>query len=197
MDDFRCGTGALWAAAACAWLSVVGCANTHVDTRSVQSEQPEDIKRFVLVISEFQGGDTAHVWLPESELNWLTLGESRASTRHAGRIEFASRRQRDCDQEQIDCFKRCWEQDPPEGYRRHKREHYAYCQEECLRGYMECLKATRQYPLEFRGMNEAIDWLKRHRREIAVGGIIVAAGVAFVVVSAAGGVLILAPVVLF
>jgi hypothetical protein len=38
-----------------------------------------------------------------------------------------------------------------------------YCQETCLKQYMECLKATGQQPLEFRDMNEAIDWLKRHR----------------------------------
>jgi len=46
-------------------------------------------------------------------------------------------------------------------------------------------------------MREAIDWLKLHREEIAIGGVIVVAGVVFVAVSAAGGVLILAPVVLF
>jgi hypothetical protein len=172
----------------------MGCATPHVDARSTPIEQPEDVEGFVLVI---QIGDAAPAWLPASELDWPMLGDSRASATHVGSVELASQRQRDCDQEQIDCFSRCWQQDPPEGYRRHKREHYAYCQEECLRAYMDCLKATGQYSLEFKGMNEALDWLKRHRREIAVGSIIVAAGVAFVAVSAAGGVLILAPVVLF
>jgi hypothetical protein len=62
---------------------------------------------------------------------------------------------------------------------------------------MDCLKATGQHPLELRGMNEAIDWLKRHRREVLVGSIIVSAGLAFVVVSAAGGVLILVPLAVF
>lgn len=163
----------------------------------MQVERPEVLENFVLVIEDNPGGDIAHAWLPASELNWPTLGESRANSGHVGRVELASRRPRDCEQEQIDCFNRCWEQDPPEGYRRHKREHYAYCQEECLRGYMDCLKATGQYSLEFRGMNEALDWLKRHRKELAVGSVIVAAGVAFVTVSAAGSVLILAPIVLF
>ncbi|MFE8596842.1 hypothetical protein [Archangium violaceum] len=178
----------------CAWFLVTGCAVTQVEARATQVEPPEDIKDFVLVI---QDGDIAPAWMPASEVDWPMLGDARASPGLVGRAEFASQRQRDCDQEQIDCFSRCWQQDPPEGYRRHKREHYAYCQEECLRAYMDCLKATGQYSLEFRGMNEALDWLKRHRREIAVGSIIVAAGVAFVAVSAAGGVLILAPVVLF
>lgn len=163
----------------------------------MQVEQPEDLKSFVLVIKDIPGRNTAHAWLPASEFDWLALGDARASSGHVGRVELASRSQRDCDQEQIDCFNRCWEQDPPEGYRRHKREHYAYCQEECLREYMACLKATGQYSLEFRGMSEALDWLKHHRKEVAVGSVIVTAGVVFVAVSAAGGVLILAPVVLF
>ncbi len=181
----------------CAWIALTGCATTQVDTPSMQVEQPEDLENLVLVIKSGQGQGAAHAWLPASGLDWPTLGESRARTGHVGRAVLASQRQRDCEQEQIDCFSRCWNQEPPEGYRRHKREHYAYCQDECLRGYMDCLKATGQYALEFRGMREAIDWLERHREEIAVGGVIVAAGVVFVAVSAAGGVLILAPVVLF
>jgi hypothetical protein len=180
-----------------AWFFVMGCATARVAPGSAQVEQPEDLKSFVLVLQDTQGGDTAHGWLPESSLNWPMLGDSRASSKHVGRVELASQRQRDCDQEQIDCFSRCWAQEPPSGYRFHKREHYSHCQEACLRGYMDCLKATGQHPLEFRGMNEALDWLKRHRKEIAVGSVIVAAGVVFVAVSAAGGVLMLAPVVLF
>ncbi|MFY0569389.1 hypothetical protein ACN28E_36945 [Archangium lansingense] len=181
----------------CAWVSVAGCATTQVDARASQVDEPEELKNLVLVIQGTQGQDTDHVWLPASELDWPALADSRASAGYVGRVELASQRQRDCDQEQIDCFSRCWKQDPPEGYRRHKREHYAYCQEECLRGYMDCLKATGQYALEFKGMREAIDWLKRHREEISVGGVIVVAGVVFVAVSATGGALILAPVILF
>lgn len=184
-------------AAVGAWFFVMGCATAYVAPRSAQVEQPEDLKGFVLVLQDTESGDTTHGRLPESELNWPMLGDSRASPKQMGRVELALQRQRDCDQEQIDCFRRCWNQDPPSGYRFHKREHYAYCQEECLREYMDCLKATGQHPLEFRGMNEALDWLNRHRKEIAVGSVIVAAGVVFVAVSAAGGVLILAPVVLF
>ncbi|HEX5751248.1 MAG TPA: hypothetical protein VFZ09_33805 [Archangium sp.] len=45
-------------------------------------------------------------------------------------------------------------------------------------------------------MDEAIDWLKRHRQELLVGTIVTAAGVTFIVVSAGAGVLVLAPLVL-
>jgi hypothetical protein len=42
----------------------------------------------------------------------------------------------------------------------------------------------------------AIDWLKRNPRTILVGSIVVIAGVAFVAVSAAAGLVVLAPMVL-
>jgi hypothetical protein len=45
-------------------------------------------------------------------------------------------------------------------------------------------------------MDDAIDWLKRHRQELLVGTLITAAGVTFIVVSAGAGVLVLAPLVL-
>ena len=112
-------------------------------------------------------------------------------------VEAVALKQRNCDQEQIDCFRRCWKRKPPYPRERNKHDHYEYCQETCLKQYMECLKATGQQPLEFRGMNEAIDWLKRHRKPLLVGSIIISASLAFVVVSAAGGVLILAPIALF
>jgi len=47
--------------------------------------------------------------------------------------------------------------------------------------------------VQFMGMNDAIDWLKRHRKELLVGTVIVAAGVALVVVSSGAGVVVLAP----
>ncbi|AKJ04313.1 Hypothetical protein AA314_05939 [Archangium gephyra] len=55
------------------------------------------------------------------------------------------------------------------------------------------MKATGQHPVQFMGMNDAINWLKRHRKELLVGTVIVAAGVALVVVSSGAGVVVLAP----
>ena len=50
--------------------------------------------------------------------------------------------------------------------------------------------------MRFEALDSAIDWLKRNRREVLVGSIIVIAGVVFVTVSAGSGLLVLAPVVL-
>jgi len=44
--------------------------------------------------------------------------------------------------------------------------------------------------------DDAIEWLKRNRKELLVGTIVIIAGVAFVTLSAGAGVVVLAPVVL-
>lgn len=55
-----------------------------------------------------------------------------------------------------------------------------------------------EHAAEFKAIEPAVDWLKRHREEILAGTVIVIAGVAFVAVVAAsgGGALILVPLVL-
>jgi hypothetical protein len=62
--------------------------------------------------------------------------------------------------------------------------------------YDDCLELERLHPQEFTAADDAVDWLKRHRQEVLVGSVITIAGVAFVVVSAGAGLLVLAPVVL-
>jgi hypothetical protein len=62
----------------------------------------------------------------------------------------------------------------------------------CKRGRGEWAE---QYTAEFDAIDPAIDWIKRHRKELAVGAVVVIAGVAFAVVVAGSGgaVLALAP----
>jgi hypothetical protein len=43
---------------------------------------------------------------------------------------------------------------------------------------------------------EAIDWIKEHKAEVALGTVVVVAGVAFVLTTGGSGVLILAPLAL-
>lgn len=66
----------------------------------------------------------------------------------------------------------------------------------CREAYEDCLKLKEAHTLEFTAMDEAIDWLKRHRQELLVGTIVTTAGVTFIVVSAGAGILVLAPLVL-
>jgi len=61
---------------------------------------------------------------------------------------------------------------------------------------MECLELQRARALEFHAVEDAVEWLKRHRTELVVGSIVVIAGVAFITLSAGAGVVILVPVIL-
>lgn len=101
---------------------------------------------------------------------------------------------RDCDQEHIECFRRCWNSKPPWPIERGKRGHYLYCTSKCLAEYMECL-AEQAAEKAFDTMSEALDWLK-HNPGVAVGTLVVVGGVVFVVMTGGGGALILAPAAL-
>jgi hypothetical protein len=98
---------------------------------------------------------------------------------------------RDCDQEQIDCFRRCWASKPPWPIKKGKAGHYGYCQTKCLGEYMECL-AEEGLRRTFEAMAEAAAWLKRHPG-IAVGTIIVIGGIVYVVSTGGAGALVLIP----
>jgi RHS repeat-associated protein len=101
---------------------------------------------------------------------------------------------RDCDAEHIECFRKCWNQCPPWPIERGKKGHYMYCQTKCLVEYMECV-AENQLELTFSTLQDALNWLSNHP-EVAIGTIIVAAGVIYIVSTGGAGVLILVPVAL-
>lgn len=71
-----------------------------------------------------------------------------------------------------------------------------FCVDRCRQSYQDCVELEKLKPQEFRSVDVALDWLKRHRSAILVGSVIVIAGVVFVVVSAGAGLVILAPAVL-
>lgn len=65
-----------------------------------------------------------------------------------------------------------------------------------MQPYLDCKELQERRPQEFSAVDEAVDWLKRHRETTLVGTVVVIAGVAFVTVSAGAGILVLAPAVL-
>jgi hypothetical protein len=99
---------------------------------------------------------------------------------------------RDCDQEHIDCFRDCMRRPPPE-FKKDKGALYRVCQSQCLKAYMDCVKAQESELREFSTMDTAFTWLNQHKKEIAVGAIVIVAGTAFVVVTGGAGALALAP----
>jgi hypothetical protein len=50
--------------------------------------------------------------------------------------------------------------------------------------------------LRFPAVDGAVAWLKEHRTELLVGAVVVITGVTFVIISAGGGLVVLAPLAL-
>jgi hypothetical protein len=108
---------------------------------------------------------------------------------------YASSGTRDCDAEQIVCFRKCWKADPPWPIEKGDKGHDKYCTRKCREEYMECVKEleARPSPLTFPEMKAAKDWLASHKAEVLVGTIVVVAGATFVVATGGAGALVLVP----
>jgi hypothetical protein len=108
----------------------------------------------------------------------------------------------DCEQEQIDCFDRCWNaKERPYPHVKRDEWYYKYCTKKCREEYLECLKEVEKAvgeksELRFTRMDAALDWLGKHKTELVVGTVVVVAGVVFVIATGGSGALILVPVVL-
>ncbi|HEX5749257.1 MAG TPA: hypothetical protein VFZ09_23715 [Archangium sp.] len=79
---------------------------------------------------------------------------------------------------------------------RRSHSHIEYCNNKCLKEYMNCLKLQELEALSFTAIHQAADWLRRHQKEVMVGVTVVAAGTAFIVIYTGGGLMVLAPLVL-
>ncbi|MFP2913222.1 hypothetical protein ACLESD_51105 [Pyxidicoccus sp. 3LFB2] len=110
---------------------------------------------------------------------------------------------RDCHQEHLQCFERCWNTPPPYPHRKGDGWHHAYCTRTCREAYVECVqeqaseeKNRSRRTLEFPDIDEALAWLRAHQTEVALGTIVVVAGVAFIVATGGSGALLLVPLAL-
>lgn len=107
-----------------------------------------------------------------------------------------------CAELQIKCFDRCWNRPPPlTSIKPGSGKHHEYCTEECRTEFMECMEEQERVEkdkkrLEFSNIDNALAWLGQHKTEVAIGTVVVVAGVAFVVATGGSGALILAPLAL-
>jgi hypothetical protein len=176
-------------------LLLSSCGSTRLAAPSLD----EGLTGFVLVIEEALDGQVSHSWHHASEFD-LSRYDHFASTGGAvGSIVLASHRPRDCDQEQIDCFQACMKRRLP-SYQSHIKRvdgsKQRFCERECLDEYMDCLELQKSRALQFNAVDDAVEWLKRNRKGLLIGAIVVIAGVAFVTLSAGAGAVVLAPIVL-
>ncbi|MGZ3457774.1 MAG: hypothetical protein ACXU86_04635 [Archangium sp.] len=150
----------------------VGCAHT---------QQPE---RKIYVISEDASGVGSNV---------------ESGTGGAGAEAY-------CSELQKQCVNKCWRRKPEiPGIEKHSESHYRLCREKCLKVFMDCVKEqeelerqesqSRKKELHFPTMDAALDWLRGHKTEVALGTAVIVGGVAAApyVIAIMGGALVLAP----
>jgi hypothetical protein len=191
-------------------LVLVACGATSPTVRS--PSDPLELRRFVLVIQETQDGQRTHEWKPLSDFDLKQYAPAWGVVGGARTVELTGRRMSDehigdaCEEVWERCMRRCMSSPlPPHA------EHYlssrksaraaleAYCSEECRGESDDCrrkLKRQAAESLEFGAIDDAVDWLKRHKEEIAVGAAVIITGVVFYAVLSSGGILILAPALL-
>lgn len=89
------------------------------------------------------------------------------------------------------------------GVRKGSREHDEDCTTECLKEFMKCLERMKelerqeqQRGLHFESIDSALSWLREHKTEVAIGTVVVVAGVTFIVATGGSGALLLTPLAL-
>jgi len=110
-----------------------------------------------------------------------------------------------CNEMEKQCFKKCWRRKPKNDFiKKGSAEHHEECTTTCRKVFNDCYKEmeererqeSQKKVLHFPTMDAAINWIREHKTEVAVGAVVVVAGVIaapYVVAIAAGGALVLAP----
>ncbi|WP_241758949.1 hypothetical protein [Pyxidicoccus parkwayensis] len=174
-------------------------------TRHIAPASASELNRFVLFIRELPDGTVTHSWQRAEEVNlaeYRLLSRSRSRPRNFLPVVAHPR---DCHQEFVDCIEECVSRPLAPGYghitsdkpkNASKASKRSFCRDKCWQPYRDCSELQELKPQEFTAIDSAVDWLKRNRKTVLVGSVVVVAGVAFVVLSAGAGLVVLAPAVL-
>ncbi|MFE8600581.1 hypothetical protein [Archangium violaceum] len=109
-----------------------------------------------------------------------------------------------CRELEKQCFKKCWRRKPKHpSIEKHSGNHHQHCASECLKVFMQCVKEqeelerqeSQKKALHFPNIGAALDWIKEHKAEVALGTIVIIGGLAAApyAVAILGGALVLAP----
>ena len=207
--DVRTASGPQKVTAPLLALILASCSATRYSATGPTG--PQDLARYVLVVEKTPGGQMTHAWKPirDFDLTRLQYTLSRVST-HPGVVRVSTAKKDYCRGRGEQCLQDCLasSRPMPVGHLRYptyrgpwRINRGWWCQEACAvledlcnRGMGEWAE---EYAVEFKAIEPAVDWIKRHREEILVGTVIVIAGVAFAaaVVASGGGALVLVPLV--
>ncbi|MGE6763882.1 hypothetical protein ACQKGO_38085 [Corallococcus interemptor] len=117
------------------------------------------------------------------------------------RIVRTARSMRDCDAENRECIQECMSRPLSSDFSHITKRpglggKEEYCVRRCKQPYMDCIELEKLRPQELSSLDAVSEWARRNPRAILIGSVVVIAGVAFVVVSAGAGLVVLAPALL-
>ncbi|MFE8597651.1 hypothetical protein [Archangium violaceum] len=154
----------------------------------------------LMTLTAMAGVGCTHAQRPEAKAHFVSgdtegVGAALASGGAGGH---------DCQKEHEECVKRCWNKKnwPYPHNIKQSGWYLERCEHDCRVEFNECEKEQeeaareRARKLEFSRMNEAVEWIRAHKTEVALGTIVTVAGVAFVLTTGGSGALILAPLAL-
>ncbi|NRD43471.1 hypothetical protein [Corallococcus exiguus] len=107
-----------------------------------------------------------------------------------------------CAEVQKQCFQTCWRRKPPvTSIPKHSATHHEYCTKTCREEFMKCVEEQEalermdvRRDLRFPNMPAALEWLREHKSEVALGAVVIVAGVAFTLVVVPAGLLVLSSI---
>ncbi|REG28940.1 hypothetical protein ATI61_108483 [Archangium gephyra] len=160
---------------------------------------------FLLMVVAVASGGCSHTQNPERRVYVISQDASgvgsnlESGTGGAGAEAY-------CNEMEKQCFKKCWRRKPKEpSIEKHTENHHKYCSSECLKVFMQCLKEQEELErqesqpqrkeLHFPTVDAALDWIRVHKIEVAIGTVVIVGGMvaAPYVIAVLGGALVLAP----
>jgi hypothetical protein len=110
----------------------------------------------------------------------------------------------DCQKQHEECVELCWKKKnwPYPHNKKQSGWYHERCEHDCNEEFKKCeeeqeeIAREREKRLKFSRMDEAIDWLRNHKAEVALGTVVIVAGVAFVLTTGGSGALLLTPLAL-
>ncbi len=110
----------------------------------------------------------------------------------------------DCQKEHEECVERCWnKKNWPYPHNKEQSGWYLErCEHDCGEAFNQCEEEQEEAArhqdkkLEFSRMDDAVVWIRTHKSELALGTVVIVAGVAFFIATGGSGALILAPLAL-
>ncbi|WP_224365468.1 hypothetical protein [Hyalangium versicolor] len=175
----------------------------------------QELSRYALIFEQKPDGQVTHSWIPLKELDLAKFQQTLSTAspyRGIVRVSTSSGLNAYCDGRHDQCVRDCLNSSRPFviGHRKYMDTQAQpwriargwWCRTNCMEAAIDCKKGrgewADEFAAEFDAIDPAVDWIKKHRTELAVGAVVVIAGVAFavVVVGSAGAALVLAPLIL-